>query len=207
MPITIFIYDDNNARLDSLIALINLNPDLRVLGTANNCSDVLAEMDTHLPDVVLMDINMPKVDGIEGLKMIKETYPAIKVLMQTAFDDSDKIFTSIRNGASGYILKKDTPQRLLQAIEEVYEGGAVMNPAIAQKVLEYFTPQQKKSPLTEREDEVLANLANGLSYKMIADKLCVSYSTVNTHIKRIYEKLHISSLGEAIAYYYKNVVS
>jgi DNA-binding NarL/FixJ family response regulator len=207
MPITIFIYDDNTARLDILTALINLNPNLKIVGTGNNCSNVLAEMDEHLPDVVLMDINMPEVDGIEGLKIIKKTYPAIKVLMQTAFDDSDKIFTSIRNGASGYILKKDTPQRLLQAIEEVYEGGAVMNPAIAQKVLEYFTPQQKKSPLTERENEVLASLANGLSYKMIADKLCVSYSTINTHIKRIYEKLHICSLGEAIAYYYKNVAS
>ncbi len=205
MPISIFIYDDSTARVDSLKALMELDSNLKVIGTASNCSNVLSEMDVYTPDVVLMDINMPEVDGIDGLKMIKEKYPAIKVLMQTAFDDSDKIFTCIRNGASGYILKKDSPQRLLQAIDEVYQGGAVMNPAIAQKVLEYFTPHKTKSPLSEREDEVLALLAKGLSYKMIADKLCVSYNTVNTHIKRIYEKLHISSLGEAIAYYYRNV--
>jgi DNA-binding NarL/FixJ family response regulator len=152
-----------------------------------------------------MDINMPEVDGIEGLKIIKSTYPEIKVLIQTAFDDSDKIFTCIKNGASGYILKNDKPQRILQAIEEVYQGGASMNPAIAQKVLDFFTPQKTKSPLSPKENEVLALLAEGLSYKMVADKLGVSYSTINTHIKRIYEKLHISSLGEAIAYYYKNV--
>lgn len=204
MAISIFIYDDNNARIDSLKALMELDANLKVIGTAGNCSNVLSEMDVYTPDVVLMDINMPGVDGIDGLKLIKEKYPAIKVLMQTAFDDSDKIFTCIRNGASGYILKKDSPQRLLQAIDEVYQGGAVMNPAIAQKVLEYFTPHKTKSPLSEREDEVLALLSKGLSYKMIADKLCVSYNTINTHIKRIYEKLHISSLGEAIAYYYKN---
>jgi DNA-binding NarL/FixJ family response regulator len=153
---------------------------------------------------VLMDINMPEVNGIEGLKLIKTKYPEVRVLMQTAYDDSDKIFTSIKNGASGYILKNDKPQRILQAIEEVYEGGAVMNPAIAQKVLDYFKPNEKKSPLSPKENEVVALLAEGLSYKMVADKLAVSYSTINTHTKRIYEKLHISSLGEAIAWYYKN---
>jgi DNA-binding NarL/FixJ family response regulator len=153
---------------------------------------------------VLMDINMPNVDGIEGLKKIKAKYPEVKVLMQTAFDDSERIFTSITNGASGYILKNDKPQRILQAIEEVYEGGAVMNPSIAQKVLDYFAPKEKKSPLSPKENEVLSLLAEGLSYKMVADKLAVSYTTINTHAKRIYEKLHISSLGEAIAWFYKN---
>ena len=162
-------------------------------------------MEEYYPDVVLMDINMPEVDGLEGLHLIKTKYPAIKVLMQTAYDDSEKIFTSIKNGASGYILKNDKPQKILQAIEEVYEGGAVMNPAIALKVLNYFKPSDKKSPLSPKENEVLAALAEGMSYKMVADKLGVSYTTINTHTKRIYEKLHISSLGEAIAWFYKNI--
>ena len=205
MAIRIFIYDDSKERRDSLIALLNLSDNYKCIGEAPNCKNVLAEMEEYYPDVVLMDINMPEVDGLEGLHLIKTKYPAIKVLMQTAYDDSEKIFTSIKNGASGYILKNDKPQKILQAIEEVYEGGAVMNPAIALKVLNYFKPSDKKSPLSPKENEVLAALAEGMSYKMVADKLGVSYTTINTHTKRIYEKLHISSLGEAIAWFYKNI--
>ena len=205
MAIRIFIYDDSNERRDSLKALLMLNEELKFVGEAMNCKNVLSEMDTFYPDVVLMDINMPEVDGIEGLRLIKIHHPDVKVLMQTAFDDSDKIFTCIKNGASGYILKNDKPQRILQAIEEVNQGGAAMNPAIAQKVLDYFKPNVVKSPLSPKENEVLSLLAEGLSYKMVADKLGVSYAIVNTHAKHIYEKLHISSLGEAIAYYYKNL--
>lgn len=205
MAIRIFIYDDSNERRDSLKALLMLNDELKFVGEAMNCKNVLAEIENFYPDVVLMDINMPEVDGIEGLKLIKTNHPEVKVLMQTAFDDSEKIFTCIKNGASGYILKNDKPQRILQAIEEVNQGGAAMNPAIAQKVLDYFKPNENKNPLSPKENEVLACLADGLSYKMVADKLGVSYATINTHTKRIYEKLHISSLGQAIAYYYKNL--
>ena len=206
MPIRIFIYDDSHERRDSLKALINFNDELKVVGDAPNCKNVLDEMETFYPDVVLMDINMPEVDGLQGLRLIKTKYPEIKVLIQTAYDESDKIFTSIKSGASGYILKNDKPQKILQAIEEVFEGGAVMNPAIAQKVLDYFKPVEKKSSLSPKENEVLAFLSEGMSYKMVADKLGVSYTTVNTHAKRIYDKLHISSLGEAIAWFYKNKV-
>lgn len=205
MSIRIFIYDDSAERRDSLKALFSLNDALKVVGEAANCKNAFEDIDSTYPDLVLMDINMPEVDGLAGLKMIKNKYPNVKVLMQTAYDDSEKIFTSIKNGASGYILKNDKPQRILQAIDEVIEGGAAMNPAIAQKVLDYFKPTAKKSPLSPKETEVLSLLAEGLSYKMVADKLGVSYTTVNTHTKRIYEKLHISSLGEAIAYYYKNL--
>jgi len=204
--IKVFIYDDNLPRRDSLKALLDLSPELQFCGEAMNCVNTVIDMETSFPDVVLMDINMPEVNGIEGLKKIKEHFPHIKVLMQTVFDDSDKIFECIKNGASGYILKKDSPQRILQAIQEVYEGGAVMNPSIALKVLEYFKPQQQKSPLTEREQQVLQLLAEGQSYKMVADKLSLSFHTVNSHAKHIYEKLHVSSLGEAIAYYYKNLL-
>ena len=205
MSIRVFIYDDSNERRDSLKALLMLNDRLQFVGEAMNCSNVLCDIENTAPDVVLMDINMPEVNGIEGLRLIKEHHPEVKVLIQTAFDDSEKIFTSLKNGASGYILKKDKPLRILQAIEEVYDGGAVLNPGIAQKVLEYFTPIKVNHPLSPKETEVLSLLSEGLSYKMVADKLGVSYTTVNTYGKRIYEKLHISSLGEAIAYYYKNL--
>jgi DNA-binding NarL/FixJ family response regulator len=203
--IKVFIYDDNDARRDSLKALMDLSPELAFAGEAPDCRQVMADMQTTFPDVVLMDINMPEVNGIEGLKEIKKKFPHIKVLMQTVFDDTEKVFECIRNGASGYILKKDSPQRILQAIQEVYEGGAVMNPGIALKVLDYFKPQKKTNPLTERETQVLELLAEGLSYKMVADKLFLSFNTVNTHTKHIYEKLHVSSIGEAIAFYYKNL--
>lgn len=203
--IRIFAYDDNPERLASLKALITLNHNMQYLGDAENCEQVLQEMQKYQPDVVLMDINMPVVNGIEGLIIIKTHFPHINVLIQTAFDDSEKIFTSISNGASGYILKSDQPTRILQAIQEVDEGGASKNPAIAKKVLEYFIPNQDTRILTAKENEVLKFLADGLSYKMIADKLAIGYSTVNTHIKHIYEKLHISSLGEAVAWYYKHL--
>jgi DNA-binding NarL/FixJ family response regulator len=205
--IKVFIYDDNSARRDSLKALMELSPEIVFAGEAASCSTVLQDMESTFPDVVLMDINMPDVDGIEGLKKIKTTYPHIKVLMQTVFDDSDKIFDCIRNGASGYILKKDSAQRIVQAIQEVYDGGAVMNPSIALKVLDYFHPNKKDNPLSQRETEVLKLLSDGLSYKMVADKLFLSFNTVNTHVKHIYEKLHVSSIGEAIAFYYKNLHS
>jgi len=205
VQIKVFIYDDSNARRDSLKALLELSPEVVFAGEGINCINVLQDMEQHFPDVVLMDINMPESDGIEGLKKIKENFPHIKVLMQTVFDDSDKVFDCIRNGASGYILKKDSPQRILQAIQEVYDGGAVMNPGIALKVLEYFQPQRSDSPLSGREAEVLKLLADGLSYKMVADRLFLSFNTVNTHVKHIYEKLHVSSLGEAIAFYYRNM--
>lgn len=205
MQIRVFIYDDNHARRDSLKALMELSPELTFCGEAANCSHVKEDMEIAFPHVVLMDINMPEVDGIAGLKEIKANYPHIKVLMQTVFDDTDRIFECIRNGASGYILKKDPAQRILQAVQEVYEGGAVMNPGIALKVLEYFQPQKINNPLSTRESQVLKLLSDGMSYKMVADKLCLTFNTVNTHVKHIYEKLHVSSLGEAIAYYYKNL--
>lgn len=205
MPIRVFIYDDNHPRRDSLKALLELSPEMQFCGEAVNCTRLKSDMEACFPEVVLMDINMPEKDGITGLKEIKQQFPHIKVLMQTVFDDTDKIFECIRNGASGYILKKDSPQRILQAIQEVYDGGAVMNPGIALKVLDYFQPKKVDNPLSIRETEVLKLLADGLSYKMVADKLFLSFNTVNTHVKHIYEKLHVSSLGEAIAFYYKNL--
>jgi DNA-binding NarL/FixJ family response regulator len=205
MNIKIFIYDDSQQRRESLKALIALSNNLVIVGEAQNCKNVLLEMETTQPDIVLMDINMPDVDGLAGLRLIKNTYPAIQVLMQTAFDDNDKIFTSIKNGASGYILKSDSADTILEAIVDIYNGGVVMNPTIAKKVLAHFTPTKNKNPLSVKENNVLELLAEGMSYKMIADNMGISPSTVNEHTKSIYAKLHISSLGEAIAFYYKNI--
>ncbi len=205
MAIRVFIYDDHVDRRAALKALLSFTDDFVFAGEAPDCFNALDDIEKHYPDVVLMDINMPGVDGIEGLKTIKETYPGVEVLMQTAYDDSEKIFTSIRYGASGYILKNDSPQKLMQAICEVNEGGAAMNPGIAKKVLDFFKPQKTKNPLSPKECDVLIWLAEGLSYKMIADKMGISYNTVNGHVKNIYQKLHVASLGEAIAYYYKHL--
>lgn len=205
MKTKIFIYDDSDERRDSLKHLLMLHDEYECVGNAPNCLNVLRDMAAHQPKVVLMDISMPEVDGLEGLKLIKSKYPEIAVLMQTAFDDDDRVFKSITNGANGYILKTDSPSRIMQAIAEVLEGGAAMNPAIAQKVLTYFKPKTRTTNLSEKEIEVLSFLAEGLSYKMVADKMAITYSTVNTYAKRIYEKLHISSLGEAISYFYKNL--
>lgn len=203
--IRIFAYDDSPERLQSLKFLIEMTDNMLYVGDAANCENIKSEMEKYSPDVILMDLHMPVADGIEGLKVIKTTFPYIKVLVQTAFDDSEKVFKSIAGGASGYILKSDNPRRILQAIEDVFEGGASMNPAIAKKVLEYFAPKEEQKILTSKEHLVLKNLAEGLSYKMVADRLGISYTTVNTHTKNIYTKLHISSLGEAVAWYYKNI--
>jgi DNA-binding NarL/FixJ family response regulator len=205
VKIRVFIYDDSEVRRQSLKALVELTPLFEYCGEAPDCSELLNDMQESRPDVVLMDINMPGVNGIEGLKMLKKNFPAIRVLMQTVFDDNDMVFESIRNGANGYVLKKDSPSRLTEAIKEVYEGGAVMNPGIAQKVLSFFLPKSDGNLLTTREVDVLRLLADGMSYKMAAAQLNLSFHTVNTHIKKIYEKLHVQSLGEAIAYYYKNI--
>lgn len=207
MSIRVFIYDDNSSRRDSLKALVEMCDHMIYVGAKENCIQVETDMEEFYPDVVLMDLHMPTADGIFGLKTIKQTHPEIKVLIQTVFDDSDKIFECIKNGASGYILKKDTPARIIQSIEEVFDGGAVMNPSIALKVLEYFNPKEDKLSLTDREAQVLQLLAEGNSYKLIADKLNISYHTVNSYTKKIYEKLHVSSLGEAISIYYKKFKS
>ena len=150
-----------------------------------------------------MDIQMPGTTGIEGVKMIKENFPEVKIIMQTVVEDEERIFASICNGASGYLLKNTTPVRLLEAIKEVYEGGAPMTPSIAQKVLDKF---RKQSPSlnelgnrSKREKEILECLVEGMSYKMIASNCRISIDTVRHHIRNIYDKLHVNSKSEAVS--------
>lgn len=202
--IKVFIYDDNQARRESLIALIELTENVQYVGSASDCSNVLGDMEVNAPDVVLMDIEMPNVDGIDGVRMIKSRYPHIKVIMQTVYDDNDKIFKALQNGAEGYILKKASINNIIDSINLVYNGGAFMTPSVALQVMNYFTKSpikdEKLQSLTQRETEVLKLLSEGFSYKMVADQLNITYHTVNNHIKKIYEKLQVHSLGEAIAY-------
>jgi DNA-binding NarL/FixJ family response regulator len=192
--VTVVIYDDNPHRRESLKVLLESVTGFHIAGMFQNCSNVQSEMEEYQPDVVLMDIQMPEVDGIQGVKLINEMFPNIKVIMQTVFEDDEKIFDAIRFGASGYILKKAEPHKIIDAINDVLEGGSPMTPSIATRVLGYFRKKEVDNSelygLSDREKEILVLLVDGKSYKMIADKLSISYHTVNSHVKKIYEKLY-----------------
>jgi DNA-binding NarL/FixJ family response regulator len=199
----VIIYDDNATRRESLKILLESAEGYIVCGMFGNCVHVEQHMKEFEPDIVLMDIQMPECDGIEGVKKISEFFPNTKVIMQTVFEDDDKIFDAIKFGASGYILKKAEPHKIIEAIEEVLQGGSAMTPSIATKVLGFFRSQsdhnQNKFGLSDREKEILNELVDGKSYKMVAEKLSISYHTVNSHIKKIYDKLQVHSVGEAIS--------
>ena len=203
--IRISVYDDNVARRDSLEALLQLSPEFEFAGSFENCAHIKEDIAATNPDIILMDIEMPVVDGIKGVRLVKQYYPNIKVIMQTAFDDDDKVFAAIQAGAEGYILKTASISRITQSIDEVMNGGAGMSPSIALKVMRYFSqqPQKKDYNLTNKETETLKLLAQGFSYKMVADNMGISYFTVNNHVKKIYEKLQVHSLGEAVALAHK----
>ncbi len=204
MNIRVTIFEDNKSRRESLSMLILSDTMLELAGAFTDCSHVVEDIERNHPHVVLMDIQMPGVSGIEGVKLIKQKFSEIKILMQTVFEDDDKVFDSLRNGASGYILKKAAPEKIIEAIKDVYEGGTPMTPSIASKMLRFFNEAyQPQAPdnfhLSEREKEILALLVDGLSYKMIADKCNISIFTVNAHVRKIYEKLHVHSATEAVA--------
>lgn len=201
--IRIVIYDDNAARLESLQALFKLTEGYQLIESFEHCNNIENDLHQTKPDVLLMDIEMPGMNGIEGVRIAKKHFPDIKVIMQTAFPDDEKVFAALQAGAEGYILKNASVSQILQSIEDVMNGGASMSPSIALKVMRYFDEQHKPIPsdynLTNKETEVLKFLSQGLSYKMVADNMDISYNTVNSHVKKIYEKLQVHSLGEAVA--------
>lgn len=204
METKVAIFEDNKKLRESLEQLINSSEDMVCTGAFPDADKLMSRIKQAEPDVVLMDINMPGISGIEAVKMIKETFPKIHILMQTVFDHSDKIFASICAGASGYILKKTTPKKILDAIRETNSGGAPMTPSIAVKVLDMFRVQARHEKnefidLSVREREVLSLLVKGGSYKAIAAACFISIDTVNTHVRHIYEKLHVHSKSEAVA--------
>lgn len=189
---------------EGLYQLINGSEGFICAGAFPDCLTVISDVEQTRPNVVLMDIAMPGVDGIEAVTMLHEKFPELKILMQTIFEDQEKIFQSILAGASGYILKTTSPSRILDYIKETYEGGAPMSPSVATKVLKIVTQQSpsvkvNRFNLSDREKEVLSCLVKGMSYKLIAEACFISIDTVRGHIRNIYDKLHVHSKGEAIA--------
>jgi len=207
MSLRIAIFDDNRNIRESITLLLQTEPSFNVVGSFSHVLDCIEDIIECRPDVVLMDIEMPGMTGIEAVHAIAKEFPHIPILMQTVFDDDDRVFDSICAGASGYILKNQLNTKLVDFIKELQYGGSPMSPSIARKVLTKLQqiPQQikpGKSPdyqLTAREREVLTCIVKGLSYKMIAAELNISYETVRSHVKKIYEKLHVASLTEVVA--------
>jgi DNA-binding NarL/FixJ family response regulator len=196
----IIIYEDDDKLRQSLALLIDGTPGFSVVGDFPNCKNVEEEVDSLNPDIALMDIDMPEVGGIEGVERIKTLRPEVKVLMHTGFDDNDRLFACLQAGANGYLMKKTPPARLLEALQDIYTGGAPMSPGIAKRVLETFhriTPNQYG--LTKREREVLQLLTEGYTYKAISAECHISMHTVSTHLRHIYEKLHVNCGTEAVA--------
>jgi len=202
MRIKVSIVEDNRGTRESLTELLGRAPALRCVGAHPNGEAALRDIPDEDPDVVLMDINLPGMSGIECVSLLKERLPKTQVLMLTTYEESDLIFDSLRRGASGYLLKNMPPSELIQAVEQVHAGGAPMSMQIARKVVNHF--QQIRQPgsdferLTKREQEILALLAKGYLYKEIADLLGITLSTVRAHLHTIYEKLHVQSRTEAV---------
>ena len=198
----IAIIEDNPQYRTTLSIILQLNENFHLLHKLANCDEMIGRFQVDQPEVVLMDINMPGMNGIEGVWEIKKYFPDIKVIMLTVFEEVNKIFGAIKAGANGYLLKKDSPQKILEAIEAVHRGESPMNGVIAAKVLDYFQKQQKNSSelnqsnLTEREKEILNLLIKGNSYKEIAGGIYISVETLNSHIKNIYRKLNVHSRSE-----------
>ena len=204
MTIRVLIYDDNEDLRHSLSMLVSALGDFELVGAFSDCRNVEEEILSLYPDVVLMDIDMPNVNGIEGLKKLKKISPETQVIMLTIFEDNEHIFEAICEGASGYILKRTPPSKILDAITDVYHGGAPMTASIAKKVLHLFSEQNKKPvekeyDLNDREKEVLHLLAKGMSYKLIAVQLNLSVDAIRSRIKKIYDKLHVHTMSEAVA--------
>ncbi len=202
MATTIVIYEDNARLRESLQLLLGDDSGFEVLGAFSGCETVLEEMERLRPSLVIMDIDMPGVNGMEGVRLIKDAHPEVRVVMYTVFDDDNRIFDCICNGADGYLLKNTSPARLIQALRDLAEGGSPMSPFVAQKVFQHFRSNRAVVTdfnLTEREKEILDLLVKGNSYKMIADKSAISIDTVKKHLQNIYHKLHVNCGTEAVA--------
>lgn len=201
----IIIFDDNINVRESIELLLSTTDNLELVASYDSCQNMLADIESTDPDIILMDIDMPLLSGIEGVKLLRTRFPYLPVLMLTGFEDDEKVFASLCAGANGYVLKNANMEILIQYIREVHKGGAPMTPVIARKVLNQFTKLQsaqlknEEYNLSSREKDVLQLLVKGKSYKMIADELNISYETVHSHIRRIYQKLQVNSVGEAVS--------
>ena len=199
--INVAIVEDEDEVREGLAVLINGSEGFRCVQTYSSAEKALAEILKNKPDVVLMDINLPGMSGIECMRQLKAHQPGLPIMVLTVYDDDEKIFESLKAGASGYLLKKTPPAKILEAIVELYNGGSPMSSRIARKVVQTFqaisTSSEEAENLSKREHEILFYLAKGYRYKEIAEALFISIETVRTHLRNIYEKLHVRSRSEA----------
>jgi DNA-binding NarL/FixJ family response regulator len=203
MPITVSIVEDSDKLRETLVRVLNRADGFRCVSHYANAEDALKDLPQAKPDVVLMDINLPGMNGVECVRQLKKIAPEIQVMMLTVYEDTENIFDALAAGANGYMLKRTAGRELLEAIEEVKRGGSPMTTHIARKVVQSFqrsaAAEAQTESLSEREQQVLDLLSQGLMYKEIADKLQISYETVHTYIRRIYEKLQVRTRTEAVA--------
>ena len=203
MNIKVSIYEDNATLLESLSFLINGTKGFELCSASISAIHILDQCRENCPDIILMDIDMPELTGIEATRLVKNDFPDINVMILTVFEDTDKIFDALSAGATGYLLKKTPSKQIIASLEELYRGGSPISSGIARKVLEFFSkpvPSAKKVSyeLSSREIEVLKRLVMGDSYKMVADACYISIGTVYRHIYSLYKKLHVNSKSEAV---------
>lgn len=202
MAIKVSIYEDNKSLRESLTYLILGSNNFELCGAYGDCLTIIENIRENKPDVILMDIDLPQITGIEAVAKVKSVFPEINIMMLTVYEEKDKIFDALCAGATGYLLKKTSSVQIVESIVELYNGGSPMSGEIARKVLTFFSKTQPKNEniyqISERELDILKCITSGDSYKMIADKCCISIGTVRTHINSIYKKLHVNSKSEAV---------
>lgn len=200
--IKVALYEDNDSLRESLSIVLNNSEEFVLTGAFQDANQILKNCAINAPDVILMDVDMPGISGIEASALVTKAFPKTNILILTVFEDQEKLFNALQSGASGYLLKKSKIIEIIEAIHDIYNGGSPMTPAIARKVLDFFTrPQNQPNPeekLSERELDILKCLVAGDSYKMIASNCFISMGTVRSHINNIYKKLHVNSKSEAV---------
>lgn len=201
MAVSVGIVEDHDEFRRSLVFLVSSFTEYSVIWSYGSVEEAIAH--TCAPDVLLLDINLPRMSGLDAIPLIKNRWHHSKIIMLTILEDEYNIMTAIKNGADGYILKKTNPQRILEAVQQVYEGGAALTPMVAKQVLSFFNPLQKAeqtaSVLTRREHEILSYIVSGITNERIATELFISTQTVRNHIKNIYEKLQVHSKAQVVA--------
>ncbi len=207
MPITVSIVEDNDKLRGTLARVLNRAEGFRCVSDYGNAEEALKDLPNVKPEVVLMDINLPGMNGVECVRQLKQVLPAVQVMMLTVYEDTENIFNALAVGANGYLLKRTPQAQLLEAIRDVHRGGSPMTTHIARKVVQSFQRSQASAAqtdsLSEREQQVLELLSQGLIYKEISEKLGISYETVHTYIRRVYEKLQVRTRTEAVAKFLK----
>jgi|SRR5690554_2093822 len=203
--LNVIVVEDSDSIREGLKILIDGTEGYSCIAAFSDCESMLKKIEKLNPDVLLMDLGLPGMSGIEGIKKVKALLPELTILVLTVYEENDRIFEALCAGASGYLVKKTPPSKLLEAIKEAYEGGAPMSSHIARKVIDFFqtkkpdTPQKNDYALTPREKEILSGLVEGHNFKSIADSLYISIETVRFHFRNIYKKLHVHSQSEAVA--------